>query len=673
MRSTARRIPWRVPASALAWAFAAAASSAQAPAPPASAAPAPDAGEQAFVTRCARCHGTDGNGGEFGPAITARVPVRTDADLVALARKGLPTAGMPAAPNLSDAEGVALVRYLRTLRPRNRSAAERREVTLADGRMVAGLVLNQSLTDLQLLGEDRRIHLLRREGDRYRAVTSDADWPSYNGETRGYRHSPLDQIDRANVSTLAPKWLFNLPNTARLQGTPVVVDGVMYVTSGNECYALDAGSGRQIWRYQRARTKGQIGNAGGGINRGAAVAGERVFMATDNAHLIALDRATGALLWDTEMADWRQNYGATGAPLVVGNLVVSGVSGGDEGVRGFLAAHDQATGKEVWRFWTVPKRGEPGAETWTGNAIDHPGGATWLTGTYDPDLDTIYWPVGNPGPDFIGDDRSGDNLYTSSIVALDARTGALTWHFQYTPHDIWDFDAQQTPALVDMTWRGQPRKLLVHANRNGFLYVLDRTTGAFLSGTPFVRNLTWATGLTAEGRPIVAPDQDPTPEGRRICPHVNGATNWYSTAFNPATGLYYIQANEWCGIVTRTPSAWEAGKGFMGGSFRTAVDAPPTERVLRALDVQTGRIVWELPQAGTGMSWGGTLSTAGGVVFFGEESGAFAAVDATDGRLLWSFQTNQFWKASPMTYRFDGRQYVAVAAGSDILAFGLPD
>jgi alcohol dehydrogenase (cytochrome c) len=401
------------------------------------------------------------------------------------------------------------------------------------------------------------------------------------------------------------------------------------------------------------------------------VSGARVFMATDNAHIIALDRMTGALLWDTEMADWRQNYGATGAPLTVGTMVISGVSGGDEGVRGFLAAFDQATGKEVWRFWTVPARGEPGSETWSGTALDHPGGATWLTGTYDPELDTLYWPVGNPGPDFIGDQRIGDNLYTSSVVALDAKTGTRKWHFQYVPHDVWDFDAQQTPALIDATWRGQPRKLLIQAHRNGFFYVLDRTNGQFLSGTRFVDNITWATGLTPEGRPIVAPNQAATPEGNRICPHVNGATNWYSTSFNPGTGLYYVQTNEWCSIITRTPGEWEAGKGFFGGSFRLAVNQPAPTRVLRAIDVQTGRIAWQLTQAGTRNSWGGTLSTAGGVVFFGEESGAFMAVDAVDGRPLWQFQTSQFWNASPMTYVFDQQQYVAVASGSSIIAFGL--
>jgi alcohol dehydrogenase (cytochrome c) len=629
------------------------------------------AGQQSYVSRCARCHGTDGNGGETGPSITARLAVRSDDDLRTLFRDGLPSAGMPAAGTLDEDEATALIGHLRTLRPRSGITPERLDVQLTDGSRLAGLVLNRSLVDLQLLGDDRRLHLLRRAGDRYRRVTSQTDWPTYNGGPSGSRYSPVAQIDRTTVARLVPKWTFTLPNAPRLQGTPVVVDGVMYVTSGNEMYALDAGSGREIWHYQRPRTKGLIGNAGGGINRGAAVAGDRVFMATDHAHLIALDRTTGALVWDAEMADWRQNYGATGAPLTVGTLVISGVSGGDEGVRGFVAAFDQATGREVWRFWTVPRRGEPGSETWQGSAIDHPGGATWLTGTYDPELNILYWPVGNPGPDFVGDDRLGDNLYTSSIVALDAARGTLKWHFQYTPHDVWDFDAQQTPALIDAVWRGQPRKLLVQANRNGFLYVLDRVTGAFLSGTRFVDNLTWATGLTAQGRPIVAPNQDATPEGRRICPHVNGATNWYSTSFNPGTGLYYVQTNEWCSVLTRTPTEWAAGKGFMGGSFRVAVNDPQPARVLRAIDIQTGRVVWQVAHAGTRNSWGGVLSSAGGVVFFGEDSGAFVAADAVDGRMLWQFQTSQFWNASPMTYVFDQQQFVAVANGSSIIAFGL--
>jgi alcohol dehydrogenase (cytochrome c) len=578
---------------------------------------------------------------------------------------------MPAFSAVSGTELSDLIRYLRTLSPRNGSGPAHTTVTLAGGGSLAGLLLNQSADDLQLLGDDRRIHLLRKTGEQYRAVTSQADWPSYNGQTTGSRYSPLTQITKGNAGRLAPKWIFSLRNTSQLQVTPVVAEGVMYVTSANECYALDAGSGREIWHYQRARTKGLVGNAAGGVNRGVGVAGDRLFMVTDHAHLIALNRSTGALLWDTEMADWHQNYNATGAPLPVGNLVVTGSSGGDEGVRGFVAAFDQATGKEVWRFWTVPRRGEPGSETWQGKGIEHPGGTTWMTGSYDAVLDTLYWAVGNPGPDLIGDDRLGDNLYTDSIVALEAKTGRLKWHFQFTPHDVWDYDAQEPAALVDATWQGRPRKLLVQANRNGFFYVLDRTDGTFLSGTKYVKNVTWASGLTAAGRPIKLPDMEPSLDGKRVCPSLDGASNWYSASFNPTTNLYYVQTNDKCGIFTRTPMEWEAGKGFMGGSFRPAPDEP-ARRVLRAIDFQTGKAVWELPQTGAVNSWGGTLSTAGGVVIFGEDSGALMAADAATGKPLWSFQTSQLWKASPMTYLFDNKQYVAVAAGSNIIAFGLP-
>jgi len=579
---------------------------------------------------------------------------------------------MPAFPSLTGTETIDLIGYLRTLRPRTGSVLVRTAITLVDGGLVSGLVLNQSALDLQLLGDDRRIHLFRKSGARYRAVTSQADWPSYNGQTSGSRYSPLAEITTSNVSRTVPKWIFSLPNTSRLQVTPVVLQGVMYVTSANECYALDAGAGREIWHYQRPRTKGLVGNAAGGVNRGVGVAGDRVFMVTDHAHLIALNRFTGALLWETEMADWHQNYNATGAPLVVGNLVVTGTSGGDEGVRGFVAAFDQVTGTEVWRFWTVPRPGEPKAETWQGKGIEHPGAATWLTGTYDPGLDTVYWPTGNPSPDLIGDDRGGDNLYSDSIVALDARTGKLKWHFQFTPHDVWDYDAQETPALIDATWQNRPRKLLVQANRNGFFYVLDRTDGAFLLGKQYARNVTWAGGLTPQGRPMIVPNMEPSLEGKRVCPSLEGSSNWYATSFNPTTGLYYVQTNDKCGVFTRTPMEWQAGKGFMGGSFKQAPDEP-AQRILRAIDIQTGRIVWELPETGAVDSWGGTLSTAGGLVIFGEDSGALMAADAANGKPLWSFQTSQLWKASPMTYMFDNKQYVAVAAGSNIIAFGLAD
>ena len=627
-------------------------------------------GGQVFASRCAACHGTTGGGGELGPSILTRVPLRNDQELETVIRDGLTGAGMPAFPNLTKVETADLVAFLRTLRAVNAAGPRRTTVRLVNGRTAEGVVLNQSRGELQLLGDDRTLHLLREgPAGRYRKVGSDVDWPTYNGHVNGNRYSALAQITTANVSRLEPKWTFTLPNASQLQVTPVVADGVMYVTAANDVYALDAGSGRQIWNYRRPRTRGLSGVAARGVNRGVAVAGERVFMTTDHAHLVALNRATGALLWETTMADWRQNYNGTGAPLVVDGLVISGIAGGDEGVRGFVAAFDQATGKEVWRFWAVPARGEPGAETWQGSAIDHPGAATWMTGSYDPELGTLYWAIGNPGPDMIGDDRQGDNLYSDSVVALDAKTGRRRWHFQFTPHDVHDYDAQQPLVLVDAQWQGRPRKLLIQANRNGFFYVLDRATGEYLLGTQFVKNVTWASGLTPEGRPIVVRDMEPTREGRRVCPSLEGASNWYSASFSPLTGLFYVQTNDKCGIFTRVDQAWEPGKSFMGGTFGAAPE--PAQRVLRAIDIQTGRIAWELPQFGAVDSWGGVLGTAGGLVFFGDDSGALSAAHARTGKPLWSFQTSQVWKSSPMTYGFDGRQHVAVASGPNILAFWL--
>jgi alcohol dehydrogenase (cytochrome c) len=348
-----------------------------------------------------------------------------------------------------------------------------------------------------------------------------------------------------------------------------------------------------------------------------------------------------------------------------------GVAGGEHGANGFVAAHDQETGKEVWRFWTVPKPGEPGSETWQGKDIEHGGAPTWFTGSYDPELDIVYWPTGNPAKEYDGDDRKGDNLYASSILALDRKTGRLKWYYQFTPHDLWDWDATQTSVLVDANWQGKPRKLMLHAARKGFFYVIDRVDGTLLLAKQFIKTLTWASGIGPDGRPIKLPNQDPSPAGTKVCPSQDGATNWYSPSFNPATGLYYIQTFEKCSIYTKSAQGdWESGKSYLGGSQRTAKDPQP-QRILRAIDIHTGAIKWELPQPGPAFSWGGTLATASGLVIFGEEGGALMAADAVTGKPLWSFPTNATWKASPMTYTFDGKQYIAVAAGSNIIAFGV--
>lgn len=633
-------------------------------------------GQKHFEARCSVCHGADGNGGEMGPPIVRRLAGLSDAQLRTTILDGLPTRGMPA-NNVSEADMPQLIAFIRTLRPRRGFGFGFQtyplKAKLAGGSTLEGTVIAESFGEAALRTEDKRIHLLRKlDGGGFREVTSETDWPTYNGDIGGNRYTTLKQIDKTNVKRVAPRWTFTLPNVSGLEVTPIVAAGIMYVTAGNECYALDAGSGRQIWHFQRPRTKGLVGGGAGGINRGAAYAAGKVFMDTDNAHLIALNATDGTLLWETEIADHRQNYSASSAPIVVGNLVVTGTAGGEEGARGLIAAYDQNTGKEVWRFWTVPARGEPGSETWKGTGIEHGGAVAWFTGVYDAETDTIFWQTGNPGEDYNGDERVGDNLYSDCIVALDAKTGKLKWHYQTTPHDLWDWDATETPLVINANWQGQMRKLLVQGNRNGFYYVFDRTNGKLLLAKQFIRELTWASGIGPDGRPKFNPNQEPTAQGTRVCPSQDGATNWYSPSYNPATGLFYMQTNEKCSIYTKRQEEFALGRSFLGGAQRVEPGKKPV-RILRALDLRTGEIKWEIPQIGTANSWGGTLATATGLVFFGEDSGAFAAADATNGKVLWTFQTNVNWKASPMAYQFDGKELIAVAAGPSIMAFGLAE
>jgi alcohol dehydrogenase (cytochrome c) len=628
----------------------------------------PGPGRVAFETRCARCHGADANGGEMGPPIVRRLASLDDQALSKLIREGRPEKGMPPSV-MPAAELTPLLRHLRNI-SRDAPPIVRRTVTTTDGRTLEGDLLGEGFDDLQLLTDDKQVHLLRRVGDRVRPVTTGAEWPTYNGDPGGNRYTTLTGIDKTNVARLAPRWMFTMPGAGQLQVTPVVAGGIMYVTARNEVRALDAGSGREIWQFKRPPTTGV---SGGNANRGVGVAGSRLFVMTDHAHLLALDRFTGRLLWDAALADWKQNYAASSAPLPAGNLVVSGVSGGEHGANGFVAALDQETGREVWRFDTVPKPGQPGSETWRGKDIEHGGAPTWFTGSYDPTLDLVYWPTGNPAKEYDGTDRQGDNLYASCILALDRKTGRRVWHYQFTPHDLWDWDATQTSVLVDADWKGEQRPLMLHANRNGFFYVFDRKTGERLLTTPFVKNLTWASGVGADGRPVRLPNQTPTPEGTKVCPSQDGATNWYSPSYNPSTGLYYVQTFEKCSIYTRRDQGpWEAGKTYLGGSQRTAPDPTP-QRILKAIDIRTGSVRWELPQPGPANSWGGTLTTAAGLVFVGEEGGALMALDAASGAPLWKFRTNQSWKASPMTYAFDDAQHIAVAAGPTIISFAVQD
>jgi alcohol dehydrogenase (cytochrome c) len=497
------------------------------------------------------------------------------------------------------------------------------------------------------------------------------NWPSYNGDYTGRRFSSLSQITPANVKQLRAQWLFHARNSDSLEVTPVVVNGVMFVTAANDAYALDAQTGRTIWHAQHPISEGLIDDASGHLNRGVGVWGSRVYMNTDNAHLLCLDARSGHLIWDVAYADWNKNYGATSAPLVVNGKVIVGTSGGDDGVRGFIAAYDAVSGKLLWRFWTIPGPGEFGSESWPGDSYLHGGGTTWMPGTYDPELNTLYWGTSNPSPDFSGETRPGDDLYTSSLVALDPDTGKLKWHFQFTPHDLYDYDATETAVLVDAEYKGSQRKLLLEANRNGFLYVLDRVTGEFLSAMRFVDKLNWATGIDAKGRPILgANSAKPTPEGSLVCPGFSGATNWFSPSYNPEERSLYFIALEACSIYSSGAQKFEEGKTY----YATGVRHPPNEhgqKILLAFDLDTGTFRWRYPQV-SGRGSAGTMTTASGLVFFGDDSESFEAVDAKSGKPLWHFNTGQSLRASPMTYAVNGKQYVAIAAGSDVFSFALP-
>lgn len=496
-----------------------------------------------------------------------------------------------------------------------------------------------------------------------------ANWTSYNGDYTGRRYSSLREINTGNVQQLRTAWIFHPGNSQNLEDTPVVIRGVMYVTAANDVIALDARTGRQLWRYSRAISSGLLDDAASHKNRGVGVRQNSVFIQTDDAHLLALDARSGGLLWDVQYAEKKKHYGSTGAPLVVKDEVIVGASGGDSGVRGFVAAFDAVTGKKKWQLWTIPAPGEFGSSSWPGDAYLHGGGSTWMTGTYDSELNTLYWTTSNAAPDFVDDSRPGDDLYTACVLAIDADTGAMKWYFQFTPHDLFDFDANETPVLADIVENGVKKRLLFQANRNGFFYVLDRTNGKFLRATPFVKKMNWARGVDATGRPILT-GRAPTPNGTYICPGIDGATNWFAPSYNPDTGFFYVVALESCDLFFGKPRKFVPGETYYNtGTNRLATDK--AEKVLLAISPVDGNAVWRYPQVGSGRSWGGTLTTAGGLVFFGNDSESFEAVDASTGRSLWHFNTGQLMRASPMTYAVDGTQYVSISAGSDVFSFSL--
>ena len=491
------------------------------------------------------------------------------------------------------------------------------------------------------------------------------NWLMYNGDYAGHRYSTLEQINVGTASGMVPKWAYQTMAGGKFETTPLVVDGVLYGTGQDDrAFALDARTGRPIWQYQRA-LPGDIRPCCGRVNRGLAILGDKVFMGTLDSHVIALDTKTGNVVWDVTSVDYTKGYSYTLAPLVIKNLVLVGVSGGEYGIRGFIDAYDAATGERKWRFYTIPAKGEPGNETWEGESWKIGGSPAWITGTYDPETNTTFWTTGNPSPSNRGIGRAGDNLYSNSLLALDPDTGKLKWHFQFTQHDEHDYDATQVPVMIDEGGK----KLIAQANRNGFFYVIDRTTGKLLLAESYAK-VSWSKEKDAGGRPVAAKDSSPTPDGNKVCPGAAGATNWMSPTYDPQTKLFYVTAREQCDVFSTAPQPYDAGHAYYGSAYFPNEEAEPFYGALRALDLNTGKTVWEWKHVSP--TWSGVLSTAGGIVFTGDAEGNFIALDAKSGKALWHFQCGASVYSSPMTYSVDGKQYVVVAAGSTLYSFGLP-
>lgn len=493
-------------------------------------------------------------------------------------------------------------------------------------------------------------------------------WLTYSRTYSGTRYSPLKQIHSGNVAQLRPAWIYQLRNAGVFEATPIVVDGVMYIVEPpSNVTALDVGTGRRLWSWT-ARLPRDVKAIGfPKTNRGVAVLDDKVFVATLDAHLVALDARTGVKRWDVTVADNTLGCAMTLAPLAIDGRIIVGISGAEAGVRGFVDAYAADTGKRLWRFWTVPAPGERGSETWQGKAWETGGGSTWVTGAYDPELKLVYWGVGNPAPDWNGDVRPGDNLYTCALVALEAETGRLRWHFQFTPHDVHDWDSNQVPMLVDAEFAGRPRKLVVTPNRNAFYYVLDRATGEFLAGRAFAKQ-TWAKGLDAQGRPIVLPNTEPTEKGTLVWPSLQGAVNWYSPSYSPNTGLVYAAVREMGSYYFKTDAEYVPGTAFMGGGEQ-ALRGDQASGAVRALDLLTGEVKWEFPLHTP--PWAGVMATAGGLVFGGCDEGNFFALDHRTGKPLWEFQTGGPIHANPVSFLIEGKQHVAIASHNALFVFGL--
>lgn len=518
------------------------------------------------------------------------------------------------------------------------------------------------------------------------AADEPQNWLTYNGSYSSQRYSELDQVTPRNVDDLEVKWTLQNQVFGAWQTNPIVVDGIMYITQRpNDVMAVDAVSGRVFWMYRHTNAENARVCCGAN-NRGVAVLGDKVYMGTQDAHLIAIDRINGKPLWKVKVGDVNYAYSITMAPLIVKDKVIVGVGGGEYGIRGFVVAYDAETGEEAWKFYTIPGPGEPGHESWEGDDWEHGGAPVWITGSFDPELNLTYWGVGNPGPDWNAAQRPGDNLYSDSVVALDADTGELKWHFQFTPNDGYDYDAVQVPLLVDMDWNGTPSKLMLWANRNGYFYVLDRVTGKYLLGKNYVK-VNWSSGLDENGRPIATPQ----PEGMPTWPGNQGATNWYPPSYSPRTGLFYFSAwEDYATIYRAEEQEYEPGRAFLGGGFTVLTPAQGAPGVgigrtnpintwtdevghaaLMAMDPETGEPKWKYEQFDVSDS--GMLTTASDLLFTGGREGHFHALDARTGELLWKASLGGQIVMAPITFMVDGVQYITVVSGHAMSTFALRD
>lgn len=498
-----------------------------------------------------------------------------------------------------------------------------------------------------------------------------ADWPHYGGQYGAWRYSALDQVNASNVNKLVPVWQFQTGDSdGGLQATPIVRDGILYLsTSHNHIFAINGATGEQVWRYTYPLPK-SFTTFYGAWNRGVAVSDDTVFIGTIDNHMVAVDRKTGREVWNVNVEDANQcGCNITAAPLLVKDKVIAGVTGGDSAHRGYISAFDTKTGRLAWRFWTIPAPGEPGNDTWSGDSWKYGGGSSWMTGSYDPEPNLVYWSIGNPAADFYGDSRKGRNLYTDSVVALDASTGKLKWYHQQIPHDVWDFDTAYENILLDLPVDGKPRKLLLNVNKGGVVFVVDRVTGEFVSGYPIVKHINWITGVSKTGE-LLGRNEPKEGVPSFICPAIGGGRSWNQAAFSPLTKQLYTTAIEWCQEVVVAKESPQEGKTFFGGTFEAR--NPKGERAyghLDAVDPITGKRLWTYKSKYPLLA--SVLATAGNVIFTGDPEGYFFALDAKTGAKLWSFQTGSGHRGSSITYSVNGRQYIATPSGWGSAVAGL--